>query len=98
MGGVEDDEGALTAVPQEQAREAAKLCSEGARRQRHAAVPGVREDRVASLSQSHGVITPRIRMSQSAGAPGAHRGAPWVARGAAAGGVGVAWHHSADIG
>jgi hypothetical protein len=80
------------------AREAAKPCREGVRRQRHAAIPGGREDRVAPLSQSHGVITPRLMTRQSAGAPGARLGAPWGARGAAVGAGRGAWRHNVAIG
>src|SRR5262249_23759996 len=71
----EDGAGAPRPCLRSGTREAAKPCREGARRQRHAAIPGVHGDHMLPLSQPHGVITPRIMTSQSAGAPGARLGA-----------------------
>ena len=93
----ENGEGAPTGDHRRGARAAVKPCSEGAWRARHAAVPWVQADRVSLLSQAHGVNAHRIMTSQSAEARGAHLGAPWGTRWAAAGAAPVVEHHSAAI-
>ena len=76
--------------------EAVKPCREGARRPRRAAVPWVREDRVAHLPRAHGTVTRGIMTSQSAASPGALPDEQ-RAREEAAGAARVAWCHSADM-
>ena len=68
------------------AREAAKPYREGARRQRHAAVPGVREDRVAPLSQS--VARRHHTQAYDESKRGGSRGTPGRALGGERGGSG----------
>lgn len=77
--------------------EAVKPCREGVGRHRRAAVPWVREDRVAHLPREHGTVTRGIMTSQSAASPGALPDEQRGEREEAAGAARVAWCHSADI-
>ena len=77
--------------------EAVKPCREGGRRHRRAAVPWVREDRVAHLPREHGTVTRGIMTSQSAASPGALPDEQRGEREEAAGAAPVVEHHSTDI-
>jgi len=79
-------------------QEAVTPCREGAGRHRRAAVPWVREDRMAHLPRKHGTVTRGLMTNQSAASPGALPDEPRGEREEAVGAARVAWCHSADIG